>query len=308
MPPAAVLICGLSLLIAAACNAGPRPSSTPAGATPTPPPSAAYVRRGVPYCTHGGVQLLMDIYVPKTRAARAPAVLFLHAGAWILGDKTVTSGVSEFEPYLERGYVIASIDYRLAPMAKFPAQIQDAMCAVRFLRARAAEFGIDPNHIAAMGASAGGHLAALLGVLKGDEFGAPSQYANESSRVQAVVDLFGPADLQAPDFVSISLDAAQKVFGVDHLGPSPQLKRASPVTYVSSSSAPFLIIHGAEDSVVPLNQSVALAAKLTAAGVPVHLIVVQNAEHGLVPKGGPISPSLDAIIQAIGSFLDRTLK
>ena len=292
-----------------ACGGGARPSSTPIGDTPTPPPSAGEVKTGVTYCTRDGVALLMDIYFPEDRAEKTPAIVYMHAGAWALGDKNAVSGVSEFEPFVRRGYIVATIDYRLGSEFQFPAQIQDAMCAVRYLREKAGDYGIDADRIAAMGASAGGHLAALLGVIKGDEFGDPGEHSDKSSRVQAVVDLFGPADLEAPDFVSISDDIARKVFGAPGAGPSDVLHKASPVAYVSADAAPFLIVHGAQDEVVPVNQSQALAAKLAAAGAQQQLVIVQNAGHGLTPvDGGATSPSQEEVVRMIGDFLDRTLK
>ena len=307
-PPATVaaLACAATLLVA--CGAGPRPSSTPVGPTPTPPPGTGQVHRGVTYCTRNGVALLMDIYIPQQRADPTPTIVFIHGGDWVLGNRNAISGVSDFAPYIAHGYVVATIDYRLGEQAKVPEQIIDAQCAVRFLRAKAGDYGIDANHIAAMGASAGGHLAALLGVLKGgDQFGAPKEYAKQSSAVQAVVDLFGPTDLQAPDLTALSDNVARTVFGAPHAGPSPILARASPVTYVAPGDPPFLIIHGAEDGAVPVTQSQELAALLAAAGDQQQLIIVQHAGHGLTPVDGTPDPTPAAIVQTILTFLHQTL-
>lgn len=258
------------------------------------------------YCTRDDVALLMDVYFPDEHEDEAPAILFMHAGAWALGDRTTIGGSVEFAELLGRGYVLASIDYRLAPDDKFPAQIQDAKCAVRHLRAEADRYGIDADRIGAWGASSGGHLAALLGVLSAGEFEGAEGH-DESSRVQAVVDMFGPADLTAPDYVASADDLSRRVFDAEGPDAMEKLVRASPVTYVTEDDPPFLIIHGEEDEVVPLSQSRALASQLESAGVPVSLIVVKNAEHGLASTGALQEPSLEEVDRAIADFFDEML-
>jgi acetyl esterase/lipase len=304
----ALLLIALALL-AAACGEDLEPSSTPAGETPTPPPIAEDVEYGVQYCSRDGVALLMDIYKPSTPTEASPAVLYLHPGIWALGNRNAVGGPVEFEELVSRGYVVATMDYSLAPDHRFPAQIEDAKCAVRYLRSHAGDYSIDPDSIAAWGASAGGHLAALLGVTGPDDgFATGEDHADVSSEVQAVVDMFGPADLLAPDYVENAGTATREVFAATGPDAADILRRASPVAYASSGDAPFLIIHGAKDEVVPLEQSQALAMSLQAAAVPVTLIVVENAEHGLAPAGGAPSPSIDEIDTMIGDFLDTILR
>jgi acetyl esterase/lipase len=140
-----------------------------AGNTTKPPMQAGGVQRDVTYCEPGGVALKMDLYLPGTRGTDpAPAVLYLHGGSWRAGDK---SEVDLLAPgVVASGYVVASINYRLVPQYRWPAQIEDAKCAVRFLKANAARFNLDPARIGVWGASAGGHLAALVG-LAGPEAG-----------------------------------------------------------------------------------------------------------------------------------------
>jgi acetyl esterase/lipase len=272
------------------------------------PGAAARIVRGVTYCSPGGTDLAMDIHLPNAHTRPAPAVLYLHAGAWEFGDRNAYGGIATFDELLGRGYVVAAIDYRLAPAHRFPAQIEDAKCAIRFLRGRAGEFGIDEDRIAALGGSAGGHLAALLGVTDSSHGFDGDGYNHESSSVAAVVDLFGPASLDTPDFIPFAADAAHRVFGVaPGADPSRALNRASPVTYVSAGDPPFLIIHGKDDGVVPPNQSEALAWKLAAANVPVSLVMVDNAEHGLAATGGAVTPSIDELVILIADFLDWTM-
>jgi acetyl esterase/lipase len=305
----AFLLVAFAFALLTACSGDePPPSSTPTGPTPTPPAAAARVDTGVTYCVRDDVALKMDVYYPQDQPERAPAVLFMHAGAWVLGDKTVIGDDSQFDELLARGFVVASIDYRLAPQHPFPAQIEDAKCAVRHLRAEADTYGIDGERIAAWGASAGGHLAALLGVTGPDAgFEGAGGSEGEASDVQAVVTMFGPADLEAPDFVSIAETAARDVFGVGEAGESDVLHRASPVNYVSAEDPPFLIIHGERDSVVPVNQAVALHAKLQAAGARSTLVLVKNAEHGFESIGGPVTPSIGEIRTLVADFLNLVL-
>lgn len=285
------------------------PSDTPA-ATPGPYHLGGLgsVQQDITYCTADAVPLKMDLYLPAGLAAPAPALVYIHGGGWSRGDKR--SGAEQEVPEMvARGYVVAAVDYRLAPEYLFPAQIEDVKCAVRHLRANTAEYQIDPSQIGAWGVSAGGHLASLLGLadthagLEGN-----GGYAERSSSVQAVVDVCGPADLTRPfspsSFQGIMI---RLVFGT--VDPSSKvLKRASPVTHVSGDDPPFLIIHGQEDTVVPPSQSAILFRRLTAAGVPADLIIVANADHGFQSEGEAIDPSRPELIQIIADFFDAHLR
>lgn len=257
------------------------------------------------------VALKMDIYFPPNEEGRpVPAVMFVHGGAWSVGDKSRMT-FSQLLPLLvKRGYLVASINYRLAPKFKFPAQIEDAKCAVRFLRAHAGEFNLDPNRIGVEGESAGGHLVALLGLTDASAgFEGNGGWNDQSSRIEAVADLFGPADLT--NFGIKSNEnyrvTAENVFGAKCDG-DPVLQRASPVTYVSKNAPPFLILHGDHDGVVPLSQSLELNEKLKATGVSSTLVVVTNYGHGGTPIGMKTSPPTSEIPKIIADFFDRTLK
>ncbi|MFL5732078.1 MAG: alpha/beta hydrolase fold domain-containing protein [Chloroflexia bacterium] len=261
-----------------------------------------HVESDVTYCTADGVALKMDIYSPPVLGqAPSPAALFVHGGAWSGGDKADGEGTPETVELVGRGYVVASVNYRLAPRYVFPAQIEDVKCAVRYLRANASALHIDPNRIGAWGASAGGQLVSLLGTadesagLEGD-----GGYPAESSRVQAVVDMYGRADLRT---VPATRPDLLPVFGTE-----ADLPRYSPVTYVSKDDPPFLILHGEQDTVVPPELSREFYGRLTETGVPATLVMVKNAEHGIAPAGGPISPSRAEITRMVGGFFDRYLK
>jgi len=303
----------LSACAGASCR---RIEDAPIGLAVTPPTPVATapplrrwgsVQRDVTYCTVDGVALKMDVYFPpKAQSAPLPVTVYVHGGAWVGGDKESGAGMLALDELRGRGYLVVAINYRLAPQYKFPAQIEDVKCAIRHLRANAATYGLDPQRIGVWGGSAGGHLVALLGTTD-TSAGLEGQggYAAQSSRVQAVVDLFGPADL--PAFADDMGNGAQVVFGATSKD-DPVLVRASPVTYVSPDDPPFLILHGDKDEVVPLSQSQILYARLQAAGVPATLVVVQNAGHGFQPAGGAISPTRAELARMIADFFDQKLK
>lgn len=208
---------------------------------------------------------------------------------------------------VSRGYLAVSINYRLAPQYKFPAQIEDAKYAIRFLRANASLFGINPDRIGVWGGSAGGHLVALLGTTDASAgMEGSGGYPNQSSRVRAVVDMFGPTDI-AVLFRAGGGSVLEQVFGTSDPN-SQAVKLASPVTYVSPDDPPCLILHGDKDNVVPLAQSQILYSRLQAAGVPATLVVVKNGGHSFTPTGGAISPTRAEITTMVADFFDKYLK
>lgn len=267
------------------------------------------------YCTPGGVALPMDVYEPPTRARRpAPAVLYVHGGGWIMGDRMsqglgarLAGNDAALFPSLRaalsaRGFVVASIDYRLPPLYPWPAPIEDAKCAVRFLRAHAAALGIDPAHLGAWGSSAGGHLVALMGTAGPAAGFDGGQYRDESSRLQAVVDMFGPADLTRIN----DSDAFARAIIQLVLGSSTRVRRtASPITYVGSHDPPFLIMHGTQDTMIPPRQSRELAQWLRATSAPVTLVLVKHTGHGLNMPGE--QPSATALVRMMTGFFVRAL-
>jgi acetyl esterase/lipase len=263
----------------------------------------ADVVRDVEYGTGGGRPLKLHLVKPKSPPQEPmPVVVYIHGGAWRGGNRD--GGVRPLSRLAARGYFGASIEYRLSSEAKFPAQIEDCKAAIRFLRSRAKEYGIDPDRIGVWGPSAGGHLVALLGT-SGDvkELEGKGGSAEFSSRVQAVVDWFGPTDFLKMGKNKIDHDAANSPESLLVGGPIQENKEkvaaANPITYVSKDDPPFLVIHGDKDDLVPLSQSELLHAALEKAGVPSKLHVVPGAGHGF---GGR---ELEAMVD---EFLDRHLK
>lgn len=228
-----------------------------------------------------------DLYL--LRGSNHPAVIFIHGGAWSAGDKSGYEGYYA-EKYAHAGFSVISINYRLAEMNKpethWPAQLQDAQLAVRWVRAHAARFGIDPKRICAFGDSAGAHLALFLGTLKYALPGDRSQIHKEQSpSVRCVVDMFGPADLTYPDFTK--LFRAPPVFGGKSFEDAPELwKAASPLFKMNSKTAPVMIIQGRKDHIVVNGMARELEKKLKELKVS-HQYIEFNGGHwfeGLEPS------------------------
>ena len=276
--------------------------------TRRPPPTpidAASVERDVTYGKVGDVELKLDVYHPKQPNAKPQlAVVYVHGGGWRQGDKASGAGLIAMPELVKRGYLLFSINYRLAPKFKFPAQIEDAKCAIRYLRAHAKAYNLDPKRIGVFGGSAGGHLVALMGTADASAgFDTGGGWTNESSRVQAVVAMFGPTDLR----ISNRPEYAEMAFGVTSPD-DPALKKFSPLTYVSKDDPPFLILHGANDVGVKPIHSELLEAELKKATVPATLVMVKNAGHGFAPTGGEPNPSREEIARMIVDFFDQTLR
>ncbi|MHB0937576.1 MAG: alpha/beta hydrolase fold domain-containing protein [Armatimonadota bacterium] len=232
------------------------------------------------YARAGDHALLLDLYLPPKKSDRLPVVVWIHGGYWCQRSK------DEDIPalfLLDHGFAVASIDFRQSQQAIFPGQIHDCKAAVRWLRANAESYGLDPDHIGVWGDSSGGHLAALLGTSGGVQTLEGSEgNTGMSSRVQCVCDWYGPADLvEAFTAPGIPENAYRASFVFKLLGGKDRGKAAlaSPITHVTPDDAPFLIMHGTKDRVVPLAQSRRLKDALKSAGVPVQLVVLPGASH-----------------------------
>jgi acetyl esterase/lipase len=234
------------------------------------------VERNLEYVANGHERHRLDLYLPEKGAGSFPVVIWLHGGGWIRGDKANCHAA----PLVAKGYVAVSMNYRFLQHAEFPAQIEDCKAAVRWLRANAKKYNLDPERIGVMGASAGGHLAALLGTtgnVKALEGGLGN--LEQSSRVQAVIDFFGP--------LRITKEKGNK---------------SNVLSYVTKDACPFLIVHGDADKSVPIKQSEQLGEALMKAGVDVTLIPVKGAGHS-----GPAFFT-DEMMTMYQTFFDKHLK
>jgi acetyl esterase/lipase len=255
----------------------------PAGPRPAQPPPDTIVHRDLAYVTGGHDRQKLDLFLPAN-GTNLPLIINIHGGAFRMGTKSDGVPID----YLAKGYAVASIGYRLSQHAIFPAQIEDCKAAIRWLRANATKYRLDPKRFATWGASAGGHLSAMLGTTGDVKEFEVGENLSVSSRVQAVVDYFGPTDF-------LQMDAHRPPNGMVHDpadSPESQLiggaiqenkektARANPITYVTKDDPPFLIVHGDSDPLVPHHQSELLAAALEKAGVPVTFYTVKGAGHG----------------------------
>jgi acetyl esterase/lipase len=275
-------------------------------------PESVEVLHDVEYSRVGGRPLRMEIARPKHPPAEPmPVLLWLHGGGWKEG--------SHRENYLSslatNGYFTASIEYRLSGEAKWPAQIEDVKLAVRWLRAHARSFHINPERIGVVGISSGGHLAACLGMMDASAgFDAAGGYTQFSSRVQAVVDLCGPVIFVRPVHLSGArtedAPVLVKLFGGTYRERTAAWHSASPIPHASPDDPPFLIIHGEADKLVSIADSEALVAALQRAGVPVEFIRVKNGGHDLEPAWfwQRAEPRFEELTRRAVEFLDRHLK
>ncbi|MDR3710769.1 MAG: alpha/beta hydrolase [Capsulimonadaceae bacterium] len=279
-------------LVACSCNAQ------------TPNAGLADVHTDVQYTQNSPAQF-MDLYVPQGVAAALPAIVAIHGGGWRGGSRTGYRNAASH--FVSHGYVFCTIDYRLDDTAIYPAQIEDCKCAIRYLRAHANLYHIDPSRIGVWGESAGGHLAAMLGTSAGvKRLEGTGGWEDQSSAVQAVLDLYGPSDLRAYGKTTAVSQAGADIV-VKFLGGTPMDKPdlaadASPIVFVSKNSAPFLILQGDKDPLVSVAQSQELYDTLKASGVDATIKILPGAGHG-----GPqfFAPE---IISMVDDFFARELK
>lgn len=260
------------------------------------------VEKDIVYGKGGDVDLKLDLAMPKEGDGPFPAVVCIHGGGWRAGSRQSLGKLTEL--LAEKGFVAVTVSYRLAPAAKFPAQIEDCKAAVRWLRANAKKYHIDPERIGCTGFSAGGHLVCLLGcTTKDDGLEGAGGNADQPSGVKAVVSFFGPTDLTAKTWT----DDAEKTFFIPFLGDTfankPDVyKKASPVTYVKKGAPPFLFFHGTEDKLVDVKQSRILCDKLKDAGVSAKVVELEGAGHGWG------DPKLKQTIEQMQEFFAEQLK
>jgi acetyl esterase/lipase len=236
---------------------------------------------GITYARPGGQILKLDMARPEVGNGPYPVVVTLFGGGWISGSRTGMRGRIRY--IASHGYVAVAPSYRLAPQHPFPAAVADVRECVRWLRRHADEFNIDPGRIGAVGYSAGGHLACMLGLASdADDFGSDDEARDGTSAcVQAVVNFFGPGDLAADDWSALAV----RKYLIPFLGGTAEqqpeaYRKASPITYITPDDAPILTFQGDQDRTVPMSLSVGLHEKLREAGVQNELVIVEGQGHG----------------------------
>jgi acetyl esterase/lipase len=249
-------------------------------------PAQAPSETNVIFGTYSGLALLMDVYKPAA-AANGYGIVVIPGSGWHTGlayNAMILKQSREFSRYMEKlssaGYTMFVVTHRAAPRFHFPDAVEDAQRAVRFVRHNAARFGIDKDHIGALGASSGGHLASMVGSLDGKGSpDSPDPVEQQSSKVQCVVALYpvtDPAKVDTP----AGLQAITSFMGAPARYDPKRFREAAPVTHVSTDDPPFLLIHGDADKTVPYSQSEMMEGALTKAGVKVKLVRVPGGNHG----------------------------
>jgi len=287
---------------------------------PGVPPTFA----NVPYVPNGGDRQQLDIFLPPNyqEGAKLPVLVWIHGGSWQSGSKDDMKMILGLMPlfsggkknFVGQGYACVSINYRFIRQAPFPAQIEDCKTAIRWLRANAKTYNLDPERIGVWGVSAGGHLAAMLGTSPYKKAFEVGENLDQSSAVQAVCDIFGPTDFTVI-FETPTAELTELLGGRDldalarlALGGTVSEKRElitsmSPITHITKDCPPFLIIHGTEDKLVPVSQSTRFYDALKKAGIDVELILQEGAGHDLT-----ILSQAHELFRKINGFFDANVK
>ncbi|MGI8310151.1 alpha/beta hydrolase fold domain-containing protein [Saccharopolyspora hattusasensis] len=267
---------------------------------------AASVQRDLVYAEHDTGALKLDLYLPEQRETPTPLIVYVHGGGWDAGVRTLDadSGAPESltaQRLLERGYAVATVDYRLTGVAQYPAQVVDVADAVRWLQQRAGRWRLDADRIGLWGASAGGHLVSQLGAVAGD----PEKPGGGLTGIRAVVDWFGPVDMSAeaqvahPQMQEYASKVVRQLLGCMPVECPGKAESASPIKNISGDEPPFLIQQGTADSLVPIDQSLDLARDLRRLGVPAELHPYEGLDHGF-GKG----PHNALIVDTVAAFVE----
>jgi acetyl esterase/lipase len=264
------------------------------------PPADVRFEADIVYGKAGGEDLKLNLSRPANAQGALPCVIVIHGGAWRAGDRSVHNDLTW--KFAQRGYVSATLGYRFCPKFIFPAQVEDVKCAVRFLRANAQKYGIDPDHLGAVGFSAGAHLSMMLGVMdKEDGLDDSGGSSGHSSKVNAVVSFFGPTDMLS-EYPDASKNLLRDFIGGTRAEKEDAYRKASPITYISKGDAPILLLQGTADPLVPDTQAMLMIQAMGKAGVPGRAEIIAGGSHGWGGK------DLERTIQEMYTFFDENLR
>ncbi|MBT3602861.1 MAG: alpha/beta hydrolase [Candidatus Latescibacteria bacterium] len=230
--------------------------------------------------------LKLSLLQPREKEERTyPCIVWLCGGAWL--EMNRNAFLANFSSLAKQGFIIAGIEYRTSNVAKFPAQLEDVKTAIRFLRANAENFGIDPSLIGIMGESAGGHLACLSGTTSGNGSFDKGENLTESSDVQAVCAWYPAVDLEFETEEDVlesfgGIRPQDQLLGKRTAGKPEMARPANPKHYISKDCPPFLLIHGTDDNLVPPNHSEGLYNELVAIGSSADLVLIEGAAHATI--------------------------
>lgn len=242
-----------------------------------PLPPNVELQENIEYGKVGDRSLQLDLYKPKDLKGKVPGLIFIHGGGWKAGHRQDYRAYTTW--FAQQGYVAATISYRLSKEAKFPAAVEDAKCAVRWMRENADSIGVDPDKIVPIGGSAGGHLSMMIGYSSDDKsLEGTGGHADVPSNVAAVVDIYGPFDLETPEGKAAGV--VKDFLGKKSYEEAPELwKRLSPVTYLNAGDPPTLILHGTIDEIVPVSQADMLAERLAELKIPYRYLKLEGWPH-----------------------------
>jgi acetyl esterase/lipase len=255
------------------------------------------------YATVGGKDLALDLHLPAG-VRHPPLLVFVHGGAWTTGSK------AQYPTFLlARGFAVASVEFRSSNEAPFPAEVFDIKAGIRYLRAKADHYGYRSNRIAIIGASSGGHLAALVGVTNGeaDLEGTEGEYRSESSSVQAIVSYFGASDLttilaqSTPAGLAVREPALKRLLGATPDQVPALAKLASPIFHVNRAAPPILLLHGDQDTQMPLNQLYEMQWAYEQAARHAEVLILHGVDH----DAGPFFR--DAPVERVVQFLKHNI-
>lgn len=258
-----------------------------------------FIEPNITYAKAGGVDLKLDLYRPKSKnSKKLPTLVWIHGGGWRGGSKESYS--LRVLPWLEMGWNVVNVEYRLTGVARAPAAVEDCRCALRWVFENAEKYAFDTERIVVSGQSAGGHLALMTGMATGEK-SFDVNCPGESVRVAAIVNWFGITDVGDLLQGKNKTEFASNWIGPDRFGDARLIRSVSPLSYVRPGLPPIITIHGDKDPLVPYDHAVRLHKALTESGVTNKLVTIKNGDHGDFSKKDSI-----AAYKAIRKFLKQT--